>query len=363
MDIVAYRLLFASVAICPALLVALLPTNSFGIPLGIAVGVACGVYGLLMSLRPREAAVRRKGPALLRASTLRRPPKDLPALSAQRLSLAESLSAAVELRAEPEAPPSRATAVARILARLMNTWNVTDVAMLPRDLTITLSLLERLLTTSPGEAGRIAQMFQRADVVLRLRDEIDRIARTREAYDRAFAAFQATRLMYAADPAPLSLTQALDALRTPDPDLWHHVVQTHDPSDHDQRDAAVWCIHQPACDRATVAAFLARLPDGAQLATAALDGDDAFLEEVHDLITRCNDGYYTRQDLAYRPPVDATKRLAQELDALATLMQDARWPDPQCVFQRLEGRTPRPRPAWDMTQGRVIRAPNRADYL
>jgi hypothetical protein len=359
----AYRLFLAALALGPAVLLSVVTFSAIGAQIGLGVGIMGGAYALMSALRPGRIAAHRQGPALLRSAVLRRPPKGLPSLAQQRFALAETLSAAVELRSEPDAPPSRATAVARILSRVLDSWKISDLGTLPHDLTVTLTLLERLLTADPSEAGRIAQMFQRPDVVLGLRDEIDRIGRLRTAHDLAFAAYQATRRLHGLHPAPRNLVQALTALSTTDADLWHSVVRAHDPSDPAQRDAALWCVSQPTCDRATLACYLARLPDGAQLQNAALDGDRAFVDRIRNLIRLCNSGTYTRQELSYAPPPHTAQRLAQELDALSAITGEPRYPDPQCVFQVMEGRAPRPRPAWDLRAGRVTRAPNRADYL
>lgn len=363
MDAFVYRLGLAGVAIGPAFLATLLPASAIGVPIGLAIGGAGSLYALTTSLRGRKARPRPSGPVLLRRASLRRRSAKLPSTAEQRLALADTLAAAVDLRAEPEAPPTHETAIARILGRILDSWNVTDLAELSRDMTIALTQLERLLKAGPGEAGRIAQMFQRPDVVLKLREEIERIAEARAAYDRAFAAFQATALMFAASPRPRTLTEALRSLGTVDRDLWHRIVLDHDPTDPAQRSAALWCVTQPECDRATVAAFLARLPEEAQLQNAEIDGDLDFLAQVRCIIDNCNAGIYRTQELAHVPDRDSAPALVEELDGLAVLNREARWPDPQCILVPLEGRTPRPRPAWDIAQGGLVAAPHRADYL
>lgn len=363
MDAFVYRLALTGVAIGPAFLAALLPAPAIGVPIALAIGGMGSLYALMTSLRGRKARPRPAGPVLLRRASLRRRDNTLPSTTDQRLALADALAAAVDLRAEPEAPPTRETAIARILGRILDSWKVTDLADLPPDLTIALTQLERLLKADPGEAGRIAQMFQRPDVVLSLRDEIEKIAEARATYDRAFAAFQATRLMYAASPKPGNLTEALQSLGTVDRDLWHRIVLEHDPTDPAQRSAALWCVSQPECDRATVAAYLSGLPEEAQLQNAEIDGDLGFLGQVRLIIDNCNAGIYRTQELAYTPDSGSAAALARELDGLAVLNREPRWPDPQCLFVLYEGRDPRPRPAWDIALGRLVAAPNRADYL
>ncbi|WP_300532718.1 hypothetical protein [uncultured Mameliella sp.] len=358
-----YRLALTGVAIGPAFLAALLPAPAIGVPIALAIGGMGSLYALMTSLRGRKARPRPAGPVLLRRASLRRRDNTLPSTTDQRLALADALAAAVDLRAEPEAPPTRETAIARILGRILDSWKVTDLAELPPDLTIALTQLERLLKADPGEAGRIAQMFQRPDVVLSLRDEIEKIAEARATYDRAFAAFQATRLMFAASPKPGNLTEALQSLGTVDRDLWHRILLEHDPTDPAQRSAALWCVSQPECDRATVAAYLSSLPEEAQLQNAEIDGDLGFLGQVRRIIDNCNAGIYRTQELAYTPDSGSAAALARELDGLAVLNREPRWPDPQCLSVLYEGRDPRPRPAWDIALGRLVAAPNRADYL
>lgn len=363
MDALVYRLALTGLAVGPAFLAALLPAPAIGVPIALAIGGMGSLYALMSSLRGRKARPRPVGPVLLRRASLRRRDNTLPSTTDQRLALADALAAAVDLRAEPEAPPTRETAIARILGRILDSWKVTDLAELPPNLTIALTQLERLLKADPGEAGRIAQMFQRPDVVLSLRDEIEKIAEARAAYDRAFDAFQATCRIFAASPQPGNLTEALQRLGTVDGDLWHRIVLEHDPTDPAQRSAALWCVTQPDCDRATVAAYLATLPDETQLQNAEIDGDLGFLGQVRRIIDNCNAGFYRRQELAFTPDSGSAAALARELDGLAVLNREPRWPDPQCLFVLYEGRDPRPRPAWDIALGRLVAAPNRADYL
>ncbi|SMX39248.1 hypothetical protein [Maliponia aquimaris] len=363
MDALAFRFILAGLAVGPAAVATVLPASGVLVPLGLVVGGAGSAWALFVSLRDGKQHPRRRGPALLTPATLRRRPRDLPPIGDQRRALAETLVAAVDLRTEPDAPPTRATAVARILARVLDSWQMADTADLPRDLTITLTLLERLLTADPGEAGRIAQMFRRPDLVLALRDEIDEVAQVRAAYDRAFAAFQATRVVQAADPAPRDLVEAFLSMGVPDIDLWHRIVTEHDPDSPALRRAALWCVLQPQCDRATVAAYLARVTHEGQLTRAARRGDRAYLDRVARVIRNYNAGAYTRQELAFVPAAGAAQSQAEELDALADLTRTPRLPDPHCAVIALDGRKPRPRPAWDLANGRLVRPPMRADYL
>lgn len=363
MDALAFRLILAGLAFGPAVVATVLPATGALVPIGLALGGVGSLWALFVSFRDGTHHPRRRGPALLTRATLRRRLRDLPPIADQRRALADALAAATDLRAEPDAPPTRTTAVARILVRVLDSWQVADTADLPRDLTMTLTLLERLLTSDPGEAGRIAQMFRRPDLVLALRDEIDEVARVRAAYDRAFAAFQATRVVQAADPPPRNLVEALESMGAPDIDLWHRIVTEHDADSPALRRAALWCVLQPQCDRATVAAYLARIAIDGDLTRAAHLGDRAFLDRVARVIRNSNAGAYTRQELAFVPPAGAAQRLATELDALAHLTRTPRLPDPQCAVIALDGRKPRPRPAWDIAHGRLVRPPTRADYL
>lgn len=357
-----YRLVLIGIAIGPAIAFVLMPFPVMGLSAGVALG-SLGVAAAVVSAFRGGERPRRGGPGLLRGTTLRHPPEDLPTLADQRTALAATLLRVIDIRAEPDAPPSRATAIARVLSRLLDNWQVSDVAALPRDLTMTLTLLHRVLTADPGEAGRIAQFFRRPDTVLSLRDEIDRVAETRATYDRNLAAYQATQALHAAGSPPPSLACALTRLSVDDPDLWHRIVTEHDPADPAQRAAALWCVAQPQCDRATVAAFLSRLPETAQLQNAAIERDQRFLDLVRLIIRNCNAGAYTRQELSYSPPADAASGMRSELDALSRLTRAPRWPDPQCTFIPLSGLAPRPRPAWDLERGGLIAPPNRADYL
>ncbi|MGP6087617.1 hypothetical protein [Antarctobacter jejuensis] len=358
-----YRILLTWVAIGPALILVMMPISVIGVPVGIALSATGSGYAALVSLRGKRSSARRIGPALLRRSGLTRARKELPAPDDQRMALADALSAAVEGRAEPEAPPTRATAIARILSRMLTGWKVSDLSELPDDLTMALSQLERLLNADPDEASRLVQQFQRPDLVQGLREEIDRIAADRARYERALAAFRATIRLQATATAPRDLGDALQSLGVPDTDLWHRIVLEHDPADPVQREAALWCVSRPNCDRATVAAYFSRLPENAQLVAAALDGDNAFLQRVKHLISRSNAAYYTMSEIAFKPMPETASRLATELDALAALTNEPRWPDPQSALETLEGRDPRPRRGWDLATGRLTEPPHRADYL
>ncbi len=357
-------MLLTALALGPGLIAFALAFLFFGWPAALAILAACGLAVVVLVPYLSRMRPKARAPALLRKTVLRNPPTDLPALDLQRGELNRALAAAMDPNAEFHAPPTRENSVARILSRVLDAWGIADTATLPPDKVVTLTLLRRLLTAPPGEAGRIAQMFQRPHVVLGLRDEIDRIAHAREEYDRAFAAYQATpRTRRRGTPAK-SLTDTLGPLETADIDLWHHIVCHHDPEDPAQRAAALWCVAQPACDRATVAAYLAQLPDGSQLQEAARNGDRPFLENIHNLIERCNAGYYSHQELNFLPSPRAEARLAAELDALADLTGEARWPDPKHIFVPLSGRAPRPRPVWERATGRIPpRTPGSADNL
>ena len=357
MDRPVKRILVLSLALFPAL--------------GLAFTTPAPVYGALGALAPLVAlaAAFRSLPAspdmmLLHPAARRRVSDRLPDLETQRAALATALAWG------PSAsgwPPSRAEAVAALLQRCLVAWNAPGIAGLEAERVLALHLLTRLLHGTPGEAGELAQLFRRPDTVLAIRDEIDAMATARAAFDRDTQIFRATteRFTTQGNTPATGLLDALQRLDAPDIDLWHHVVLAHDSADPDQGAAALWCVQQPECDRATVAVYLAQVSQNGRLVQAARTGDAPFLEAMRDIIQGWNAKTYTTRELALEP-TDVLCAAASEFGA--TLLEVQRitgqsWPRVSGAFVPHTGRAPRSRTLWDLKTGLLRQAPRRFDYF
>ncbi|WP_143595784.1 hypothetical protein [Tropicibacter naphthalenivorans] len=347
-----------------------LPLPTLAVAVGVAISGASSIYAMVASVNvdAELQAADRAGLPLLAKSVRISPPDDLPSFAQMRESLAAALIPATR-DMERGFPMDRSTAIAQAHRQIMQAWGVDTPEALSRDETLDLYLLDQLLRATAPEAGRIAQMFHQPGVVLDIRAEVDRIAEHRALFDRDHAAFLSTQLLWGRtlrDHAPSSLLTALQALRVPDIDLWHRIVLEHDPRDPDQRAAALWCLRQRSCDRATVAAFLAFLAAEDGLRAAALRGDQVFLDTVQDIIEAWNAGKYRTQELALEPSdaiAQDAPRMTAALDELAQITGHRRWADPHGAFVDYTGRTPAQRAFWDIRAGRLIAAPNLGAFV
>ena len=358
-----HRLLLSGLAIGPALAAVTLPLPLVGSGLTLAIGGATGLYALLSSIR---IDVDRHDGLLHPAARL---PRDLPEQSELRGAVSALLS-------DPDRdqgsvfPLNRQGATAQVLQRLVESRYRQQIHALPKTELVELWLVGRILRGSPGEAGEFAQLFRDPAAMLALRDEVDRLALRRAIFDRDHAAFQASLAQWEKGlpqgATKGSLLLALQALKVPDIDLWHRIVLEHDPRDPQQRAAALWCLRQKQCDRATVAAFLASAAADGRLQAAARNGDEVYLNAVQDIIEHWNAGYYRGCELAL-DPVDAVAhdagRMTAALDELATLTGTRRWPDPHGVFTEYTGRKPRLRSHWCLRRGRLTARPSISDYV
>ena len=361
----AQRVYLASLAIGPALAVLVVPLPALGLAETLLLGGLGGVYALVAAFSLKKQRRKRTSASLLSVphSAL---PCDLPPFPALHDRLMRSL---YPLPEGPQVPPGRDDAIAAILNRFLTGWNHAGADMLTPQETLELALLDRLLRASPQEAGALAQLFTRPDLMLALRDEVQAVAHARAIHDRDRHAFEATLRLWLRQltgTAPTDLAEALKGLGAEDPDLWHHVVLTHDRTDPAQRAAALWCIEQPGCDRATIAVYMADPATSDALRRAIETGETGYPNRVRAVIDALNDGRYPDAALAL-DPVDAVAHaapgFAAMLTALAEQAGDRRWPDPCGLFTAYPGRAPRNRAHWDLSTGRLRAAPLRDDYI
>lgn len=333
-------------------------------------GAALPVFALVASgggsAAALVAALHRRGnhsggnARLLRRSALRTPPPDLPDARTRRDMVAVALRAATV--SDAGVPPDHKSAIARIVLRVIQERGCSGPGDISDNTTTELVLLLRLLRAKPGEAGALAQLFQHPDVVLDLRDEVMAVMHRRAAYDRDFAALEATQALWSAGRTRFdSLRSALAALGTPDQDLWHRVV-LHDGAGA----AALWCVSQPTCDRATIAAFMQAVVRQDALFAALDRGDQNYLETVQAVLKRWNVGGYGLSEIAYQPEAgdpDWAKALSAAFDRLAEQTGKQRLPDPCGLFSPVQGRAPRDRSHWDLEEARLVSPPDASAYL
>ncbi len=360
-----HRIVLTVLALGPAL-VAALPVSGFAM----AVGGLGSAYALVASLRPQPVRVSRVSTGGTRATTLLRTPLSkterakLPGQTDLSRHLMRVLASANDFQ-PPGFPLDRDTAIARTLTGFMQGWKTQDLAKLTETQRAELFLINTLLRTDPGEAGRLAQLFARPDTMLDLRDEIDKIALRRASFDRDYNAFLATQNLWDNTTGPRPLLDALTSMQADDIDLWHHVVVHHDLRDADQRAAALWCLQKPTCDRATLAAYFGRLTKDQFLRSSEAQADPAYLAAVVSLIKKWNNGYYKSHELALLPP-DTVATLQPFFDIeLAHLLEQTGtiWPSPHCIFIEFVGRPPRARAHWNLRSGCLTDPPRQQDYF
>lgn len=365
MDRITHRLLFSSLALIPALAALWAAITFESDRAANLLTVACSLVALGGAMTvPAEVPpdTRPRG-----VSALRRVPGDLPPADQQRATVERALQADPH-HAAPLAPLSRDQATALVLRRCVTAWGKSTLPDLTATQMATLYLMTRLLAATPGEAGRLAQYFRRADAVLGLRDEVDAMARARAEWDRNHRLYLATQWLWTRqrhEKRVPTLTETLQALGPTDIDLWHRVVLEHDPVDPAQRAAALWCLRQPACDRATIAAYLAQSALDGRLIGAARAGNTEYLDAIRSIIERWNAGQYRTAELALDPPealIHAAPRVAQTMQRLS-LLTGTPWPEPKGAFIRYEGRPARMRRAWTLDSGKLKRDPLRDDYF
>lgn len=362
-----YRILLTGLALVPALVAAFPPSG-----IVMAVSGIGSAYALMASLRPRPIRIRqftsrgKSAATLLQTSLSNEQRRKLPGHSYILSELSQTMSVEREFQ-PPGSPLCRDTVIALTLRGFMQGWKTEELTELSEQQRCELYLINTLLRSDPGEAGRIAQLFTRPETMLDLRDEIEEISQRRAAFDRDYGAFAATQDLWAnKTEEKQSLIALLQGLRAPDMDLWHHVVMNHDMSEPDQRRAALWCLHQKDVNRSSVAAFFARLTKEQALRTALAQKDAEFLSSVQELIRTWNDSFYKLSELALDPSLDvsALKPLFDlELEYMQEHADAGDWVAPHCLFVDYEGRAPRNRDQWDLRNSRLTQAPCQVDYF
>ncbi|MEC3860778.1 hypothetical protein VK792_05735 [Mesobacterium sp. TK19101] len=316
-----------------------------------------------VDLRGSLGLMRRRGIVHLMA--------DLPAVEAQRGDLRFYLSEAQtqpnHFAGKPE-PETLNRAIGRALAKLMSARGLTDLETAPRAALAELYVFCSVMRSTPGEAGRLSAAFVNPYQVLTIRDHLMTLHATRLRFERQRDTFEATRAIWLMRNGVkgLRLRDSLERMAMPDPDLWHHIVLEHDATCPGQREAALWCVQQSACDRATVAGFLVNTALNGSLKRAVRQGDAGFVRSVRRVIELWNAGWYCNHELALDPPdrVEQTRdTVLATLDKVACDLGGDPWPVPHGLFIRYEGRAVRRRDNWCLMTGTLLSPPKYEDYV
>ena len=167
------RILLTGLALGP-LLAFLLPFSTAGV---VIVGFGSAI-AFIATLRTRRIPDTKHPGPLLRAGLRLQQREDLPDQREMAKVLMHTLSSGREY--QPDVfPTDRDTAIARTLHGFLQSWNIKDLSEMTELQRSELFLINTLLRSPPGEAGRIAQLFARPDTMLDLRDEIDIITQHR----------------------------------------------------------------------------------------------------------------------------------------------------------------------------------------
>ncbi|KUF09460.1 hypothetical protein [Pseudoponticoccus marisrubri] len=344
----------------PALAVSVLPASVAGLALG---GLGA-LYALVTSIRVSRA---RGGPSrrtLLRRKLPRHALDGLPTVEQMRAELTLAVTEPV-LPEDAVFPTRPERAVGQALSGVLARCAKPDPEALDEVSVRELYLFRQVLTAEPGEAGRLAQLFRRPELVLDVRQEIEAIAATREVFDRKHDAYLATQALWQQQmrgAEPGSLPAALRALSAPDPDLWHYVVGQGDLTDPDQRAAITWCLQEESCDRATVALYFYRVARDGVLDRALRQRDMETIRLVEAVIRRWNDRCRRRQEIAL-PAARGEAALSEALTRVAEATGRKRVADPHGAFLGFDGRPARPREFWNLTTGRLTAAPRLTDFV
>ncbi|MHA6324657.1 hypothetical protein [Roseivivax sp. CAU 1753] len=312
---------------------------------------------------------RARPEALLLARAHRRPPDSFPDIDTQRAHITTRLARRYWLDAKPYGPDEPDLldfAISTVIGHVVDLWQVPASEELSDTQVRELFMLDRLSAAAPAEAGRLAQEFRNPALAIDIRDQISALGKQRIAFERTRDAFEATQALAQSSLELSDMRQALDALGVADPELWHHIVIRHDPLDPRQRDAALWCVTRPECNRATVAQWFFDLVMDGTLESAAKRHDAAFLAAVQAVISAWNADVYCRNEIGLTPDdavAASAMTIARRLDRVAELAGTTRWDMPCGMFESYPGRVARPRPAWDIASGQIVAAPEASDYL
>ncbi len=367
------RIALSSLALFPGALIAFVEPATIGIPVSMAsqstLLSTCASLGglaiLFSSRKSREASVLRKPLGLLRRKAAKKIFRELPTVSEQRETLNSVMKSGLD-NLPVEQPETPASAVARVLTRALQSLGASTLTEATDQQIQEIFVLYRVLNAGPGDAGRLAQAFRIPSDALAIRDELIQIAEQRIVYERQRDTFEATRAIWMLRRSQKidCMTDVLDSMATPDPELWHHIVSNYDLNLPAQEKVAFWCLNQESCDRATLAMFLRRAVTSNRLTEAARTGDNAFLQTVKSTIAKwpCAKRCEIALDAAEDPEGEQDKLVAL-IEDIAKQTGDTGWKVPQNLYAALPGRPAQSRDHWRLDTGTMVTAPKIEDYV
>lgn len=371
------RIALSAAAVSPGLFLSVVDTDVLWLSIGWTAAALPALLALVLTavavgLSCKVVPVDPSGSlGLTRRRALAQLMPELPSAEAQRADLRFYLSqglAQPDIFAGTPEPDTLTRAIGTAVAKLMAARGLADLETAPKAALAELYLFCTVMRSSPGEAGRLSAAFVNPYQVLTIRDHLMTLHATRLQFERQRDTFEATRAIWLMRNGVkgLRLRDSLERMAMPDPDLWHHIVLEHDAACPGQREAALWCVQQSACDRATVAAFLVNTALNGSLQRAARLGRTGFVRSVRRVIELWNAGWYCHHELALDPPdqIEQTRdTVVAALDTVARDMGGDPWPVPHGLFIRYEGRAVRRRDSWCLMTGTLLSPPKYEDYV
>lgn len=138
-------------------------------------------------------------------------------------------------------------------------WSLSPYFKLAKDWEVSLihGFSQFLLSKSEADATALADQFAFGDHQFEIRAEFLRQSKVWEGFEANANAFISAMDAYERGPnSTIPIFETLQSMNKPDVILWHDIVTNMGHLNPDRVKAIEWILAQPACDRATVAAFL-----------------------------------------------------------------------------------------------------------
>lgn len=259
-------------------------------------------------------------------------------------------------------------ALGQIVLRILNAWHKMNAAE-ATDIEIReLYLFCQVMKAEPQEAGPMLNLFLKPGKLLDIRDQLDTIRSARDRYETQRDTFEATRAVWQmrSGKSDARLLDTMQRMAMPDPDLWHYIVTGHDTNKANQVEAATWCLQQPMCDKATIAAYFCRVVRLGLLKAAIEEKDDDYINMLLDVISRWNGAWYTNSELEWDfgdSAEDLETELSADLARVAEVTSSPPISDPVLMFRDYTGRKVRRRDNWSLVEGTLTSPPKIEDYV
>ncbi|WP_300035543.1 hypothetical protein [uncultured Roseobacter sp.] len=216
------------------------------------------------------------------------------------------------------------------------------------------STIYRLVASQGQDAEDVIALFKDRDAARALwlraeaiRGQIDRYETEAEAYRRAMSDWEQNGNIprYHEDE---DLVGILRETEPHDRDLWHVIACESEPGRKADHDALYWIFAQPACDKASVAAFIQRYASAGYLEYLAKAGQKhghtEFADQTAQIIQRWNDGFYKTSEFGFAGKDLETVEQAflRQRDRAEEILGRTPWGVPDGLFRSFEGRAPAP---------------------